>query len=194
MTRICWAKRSKGFSLLPIHILLWLICFEFPVSVCTDLNIGPTALLHFLSENKWRQSAAAISHPFVWKPLNTICLAREISALSMWVIHWLHRNISGWAFSACNDRRTLPWAQSCMLQAGARSSVGTAGPCCNLGSPAVLGQRAPAPSFPSCHSEHYTSLGIHSETTDEVIPKSLLRYLGPLTLRGAKILHSMNGF
>lgn len=152
-------KEKQRFfsSLLSIHILLWLICFEFPVSVCTDLIIGPTALLHFLSENKWRQSAAAISHPFVWKPLNTICPAREICTLSMWVIHWLHRNISGCFLSACSQ--WLQWqkdiALSTVLHAAGECqelSVDTAGPCCNLGIPAVLGQRAPAPSFPSRHS------------------------------------------
>lgn len=91
-------RQAKVFLSHTIHIPLRLICFEFPVSVCTDPIIGPTALLRFLSENKPRQSAEEISRPLVWKPLNTVCPAREIGALSMWVIHWLHRNISGWIF------------------------------------------------------------------------------------------------
>lgn len=55
-------------------------------------------------------------------------------------------------FSACS--RWLQWqkdtALSTLLHAAGgcqELSVGTAGLCCNLGSPAVLGQRAPAPAF-----------------------------------------------
>lgn len=91
-------RQVKFFISHTMHLPLWPIWFEFPLSVCTDLAIGPTALLCFLSENKPRQSAEATSRPLVWKSLNTVCPAREISALSMWVIHWLHRSISGWIF------------------------------------------------------------------------------------------------
>lgn len=61
------------------------------------------APLRFLSENKLRRSAETTSRPCGWKPWNTICPAREITALSTWVIHWLHRNSSGWIFSACSQ-------------------------------------------------------------------------------------------
>lgn len=58
-------RQAKVFLSHTIHEPLRLICFEFPMSVCTDPIIAPAALLRFLLENKPRQSAEAISRPLV---------------------------------------------------------------------------------------------------------------------------------